>query len=197
MPPPPDRRADIASAAAHLAAAEARLSAAVTAARADGHTWQDIGDVLGVSRQAAFKRFGVVVDPQTAKPVAAHRSLDVPAFTTDVFTRLAAGDDPWIRERMTHACGRELTRRRIADVWHDVLDEVGELQDVTDVEAREIDGRTPLTLQGSGTAPLPAVGRALLNHEAGEMVGHVMINRAGKIAGLLLGPAQAEDTWPF
>lgn len=39
-------------------AARAALHDAVRAALDDGATWSDIGDVLGVSRQAAFQRFG-------------------------------------------------------------------------------------------------------------------------------------------
>jgi len=39
-----------------LAAAQARR-AIVTEARAEGRTWDEIGDALGVSRQAAHERF--------------------------------------------------------------------------------------------------------------------------------------------
>ena len=42
-----------------LAAAQARR-AIVDEARAAGYTWQEIGDALGVSRQAAHERFGSV-----------------------------------------------------------------------------------------------------------------------------------------
>ncbi len=38
-------------------AAEARLDAAVAAARAAGQSWQAIGDVLGLTRQGALKRY--------------------------------------------------------------------------------------------------------------------------------------------
>ena len=34
------------------------LRAAVKAARVNGATWQEIGDSLGVTRQAAWERFG-------------------------------------------------------------------------------------------------------------------------------------------
>ncbi len=34
------------------------LAIAVEVARVDGLSWQDIGTVLGVTRQAAFQRFG-------------------------------------------------------------------------------------------------------------------------------------------
>src|SRR6185437_16119181 len=38
-------------------------------ARDAGSTWQDIGDLLGVTRQAAFQRFGKPVDPRTGEPM--------------------------------------------------------------------------------------------------------------------------------
>src|SRR5665213_1519351 len=47
--------------------AVALVAAAVEQARATGQTWQDIGDVLGVSRQAAFQRFGKPIDPRTGE----------------------------------------------------------------------------------------------------------------------------------
>lgn len=42
-------------------AANAALDEAVAAARASGHTWQSIGDTLGMTRQGALKRFKSVV----------------------------------------------------------------------------------------------------------------------------------------
>ncbi|MFP5225678.1 MAG: hypothetical protein ACLGH3_09055 [Actinomycetota bacterium] len=38
--------------------AEEVQRALVADARAAGHTWQEIGDILGTTRQAAFQRFG-------------------------------------------------------------------------------------------------------------------------------------------
>lgn len=45
--------------AAQLAASQAdrTLETAVSAARAAGHSWEQIGDALGTSRQAAWERF--------------------------------------------------------------------------------------------------------------------------------------------
>jgi len=48
----------IIAAAEGLKAAEVELVAAVAAARAAGDTWDAIGVALGVSRQAAYQRFG-------------------------------------------------------------------------------------------------------------------------------------------
>src|SRR5436305_3254261 len=39
-------------------AVDEALRATVDRARDSGHTWQEVGDVLGTTRQAAFQRFG-------------------------------------------------------------------------------------------------------------------------------------------
>jgi hypothetical protein len=48
----------IIAAAENLHAADAELRAAVAGARAAGDTWAMIGVALGISRQAAYQRFG-------------------------------------------------------------------------------------------------------------------------------------------
>lgn len=48
----------IAAAATALTAAETELNDAVAEARASGDTWAMVGTALGVSRQAAYQRFG-------------------------------------------------------------------------------------------------------------------------------------------
>ena len=56
---------DQVQAATELAAlAAAALQLSVQQARAAGRTWQEIGELLGVSRQAAFQRFGRPADPR-------------------------------------------------------------------------------------------------------------------------------------
>jgi hypothetical protein len=45
------------------------LALCVQQAREAGHTWQQIGDLLGVTRQAAFQRFGKPTDPRTGEPM--------------------------------------------------------------------------------------------------------------------------------
>ncbi|RFU42810.1 hypothetical protein DZF91_04670 [Actinomadura logoneensis] len=48
----------VAAAAEAVRRADDHLRAAVETARSSGTTWQEIGDVLGITRQAAFQRFG-------------------------------------------------------------------------------------------------------------------------------------------
>jgi hypothetical protein len=45
------------------------LRLCVQQGRDAGHTWQEIGDLLGVTRQAAFQRFGKPIDPRTGEPM--------------------------------------------------------------------------------------------------------------------------------
>ncbi len=46
------------------------MRAAVQRARQAGHTWAEIGELLGTTRQAAFQRFGRPLDPRTGVPMA-------------------------------------------------------------------------------------------------------------------------------
>ena len=56
--------------------AEQVLTLCVQQARDAGHTWQEIGDLLGVTRQAAFQRFGKPIDPRTG--VAMDKTVHMP-----------------------------------------------------------------------------------------------------------------------
>lgn len=49
--------------------AEQVLKLCVQQSRDAGHTWQEIGGELGVTRQAAFQRFGKPIDPRTGEPM--------------------------------------------------------------------------------------------------------------------------------
>lgn len=57
--------------------AEHNLENAVAAERSMGKSWADIGDRLGVTRQAAFKRFGKVTNTLTGETMTA-RNGQVP-----------------------------------------------------------------------------------------------------------------------
>ncbi|MCO6011555.1 hypothetical protein NE236_42050 [Actinoallomurus purpureus] len=53
----PETIADVRRAADDVRAAQARLDAAVRAARRDGRSWADIGTAAGISRQSAHERW--------------------------------------------------------------------------------------------------------------------------------------------
>jgi hypothetical protein len=59
------------------------LRLCVQQCRDAGRTWQEIGDLLGVTRQAAFQRFGKPVDPRTGE------LMDKTVHMTDAAERAA------------------------------------------------------------------------------------------------------------
>lgn len=131
---------------------EDTLHALVDQARAAGHTWAEIGDVLHVSRQAAFQRFGGgarLADGEpgmAAVPVtgAAGRAASVlQAFLDGRFDDTRASFD----ERMLKACSVEL----LADVREKVREAGGEVQAIGTPAVSVRDGYTvvdmPISLE--------------------------------------------------
>jgi hypothetical protein len=103
------------------------LRALVEQARAAGHTWAEIGELLHVSRQAAFQRFGGGRKPsaedEITRPVDGAVDAALPvleAFLDGRFddARAAFG------QRMLDACSVEL----LADVREKVREHGGEVQ---------------------------------------------------------------------
>ena len=64
--------------------AEQVLKLCVRQSRDAGHTWQEPGDLLGVTRQATFQRFGKPIDPRTGEP------MDTTVRMTDAAERAIA-----------------------------------------------------------------------------------------------------------
>ena len=83
--------AAVAAASELSAAASAALQEAVDQARAAGHSWREIGDVLDTTRQAAFQRFGRPVDPRTGEPMNRTMVPDAGDRAAEIFGHLAAG----------------------------------------------------------------------------------------------------------
>jgi len=158
------------------AAAEAAMQAAVDRARAAGQSWEEIGDVLGTSRQAAFQRFGHPVDPRTGEPMtravppgAAQRAAEFLArFTAGRWDEVLADFNGVMRER--HDAGR------LASGWAQMIGMFGSYQAMGDVTPVRADAGT-------------VVVDVLLHFEAGEAMVWVRFDRDGKVTGLRLHPA--------
>ncbi|MDO5534679.1 MAG: hypothetical protein Q4F65_08515, partial [Propionibacteriaceae bacterium] len=128
MSPTPDALAAVTRARDDALAAEVALTRAVLDAREAGCSWAQLGEVLGVSRQAAFKRFGNPVDPESGRTLGTGPPVDPVTVAEAVFRNIAAADYPALHASMTNHCARELSRPRIASVWREVLASVGELE---------------------------------------------------------------------
>lgn len=153
------------------------LRALVTRARAAGHTWAEIGDVLHVSRQAAFQRFGGGDRPAAGEGViavpiegAAERALAVlRAFLDGRLDDARSTFD----KRMLDACSVEL----LADVRERVRRGGGEVQAVGAPAVSARDGYTFVDI------PV-ALDRA-------EGTSQVILNADGQVAGFFVRPARA------
>lgn len=153
--------------------AESVLHAAVARARGAGHTWQEVSDVLGTSRQAAFQRFGKPVDPRTGAPMARSPLPGAANRATAVLALWLSGR--WEEAVAAAAPLDERLAERLAP------------GDLADALARVV--ATVGAYQGMG-APLAhrrAEGTVVdvpLEFEAGEMTGRVALDARGRVTGL-------------
>lgn len=157
--------------------AEEALRRAVDEARTGGHTWQEIGDVLGTSRQAAFQRFGRPVDPRTGQDMARDTDL-LPGAAEKAVTLLAdltAGRWADVRRDFDTRMAAELTTDKIVEVWAQVVGMIGAYERMGEPIALRIGGHTVVNVP--------------LHCEAGELTGRVSFNDDGTVSGLFLLPA--------
>ena len=158
------------------AATDAALQSAVDRARASGHSWKRIGDVLGTTRQAAFQRFGRPIDPRTGEPM----SRAVPPGLTDravaIFAAHADGRWPDVLAELDETMREKLDAERMAAGWAQTVAVIGRLERIGD----------PFAFQ-AGDYTLVNVP---LHFEAGEANGRATFDLAGKVAGLFIRPAQ-------
>lgn len=152
------------------------LRALVEQARAAGHTWAEIGELLHVSRQAAFQRFGggrrPTVEDGVAVPVdgaVGAAVLVLQAFLDGRFDDARAT----FGERMLGACSVEL----LADVREKVRQYGGEVQafGVPVISVR--DGYTGVDI------PV-ALERA-------DGIGRVVLDADRQVVGFFVRPAEA------
>ncbi|QIK72536.1 hypothetical protein G7070_09960 [Propioniciclava coleopterorum] len=174
-----------------VAAADIDLGRSVTAAHDAGHTWQEIADTLGVSRQAAYKRFAhaELGDPTTT---VAPDHTPTEAAARDAASLFGRDDLASLRARMTSTCARSLGVKRLRTVRAQIVDAIGAHESIGAATLHHLDGE-PLR----GRAPGPIVGRVVLHHEEGDAVAHVALNRRGRVLGITVRIAGAPESWPL
>jgi hypothetical protein len=143
---------------------------AVLLARQAGHTWAEIGELLGTTRQAAFQRFGRPLDPRTGAPMsdtilpgAAERAAVLLADVADQrWEQATSGFD----QRMAKA----LDARGLAAAWAQVVGMAGEYQGMGEPAAHQAGDYTVVDVP--------------LRFEAAELTGRVSYDGSGQVAGL-------------
>lgn len=162
------------------ASAAELLGATARAARAAGCTWQEIGDAAGVTRQAAFQRFGRPIDPRTGEPMNRSMIAHVDVMATDVLDKIRAGDWAAVVDRFTETMAAGLDVDQLATAWASVIALGGEVEGLDTPFARM-----------HGLYSVVDIG---LRQEAGEYVFRVSFDEAGKIAGLFFLEPDAAAT---
>jgi hypothetical protein len=165
----------MAAARERAAAANEALQAAVDRARDAGHSWREIGEVLGTTRQAAFQRFGHPVDPRTGTPM----SHDVPSDAADravgLITRLAEGRWEEVVGEFDARMRERVDAERMAGAWAHTVGMIGRFERTGEPFAHRAGDDTMVDVP--------------LLFEAGDAVGSIRFDRDGRVAGLLLRPA--------
>lgn len=122
----PDSRGRIVSQAADLKThVERVIATAIDQERRNGASWKEIGDALGVSRQAAFQRYGKPIDPRTGAPM---NTTPLPEATTlagTVIEELAAGQWSTVTSRFDTTMASDLSEEALAAAWTQVIGQAG------------------------------------------------------------------------
>ena len=145
---------------------------AVQAARRAGHTWAELGDLLGTTRQAAFQRFGRPLDPRTGAPMA---DAIVPGAAERAASLLAdVAGQRWEQARagFDQRMSEALDARGLAAAWAQVIGTVGDYQGMGEPVAHQAGDSTVVDVP--------------LRFEAGELTGRVSFSRTGQVTGLFL-----------
>lgn len=162
-----------------LREAESRLRGAVDAAREAGHSWSEIGDVLGTTRQAAFQRFGRPIDPRTGTPMSAALLPGAADAAVDVFVNLVEGNWDEVRRGFDAKVAQALPdAASVAATWAAIAGRCGRYeQRMGEPLAHQLGDYTVVDIP--------------LRFEVGEQVGRVSFSPDGKIAGLFVLPPEA------
>lgn len=153
---------------------EKGLATTVAQARAAGHTWAEIGQVLGMSRQAAFQRFGRPADPRTGRPMAEAMLPDAGDRAVVLLANVADGRLAEVCNEFDALLAQRLDAGGLAEAWARVIGTVGRYEGL---------GQPVVYQAGDYT-----VADVPLSFEAGEITGRVSFDRTGRVAGLFYVP---------
>jgi hypothetical protein len=158
--------------------AETLLVAAVEQARAEGRTWQEIGEVLGVSRQAVFQRYGKPIDPRTGGIMNTTALPGADELARTVIDDLAHARWADVRARFDATMHDGLAEEGLAEAWAQIAGMVGAYESHGDTDAKR-------------TGILTTTNTPLI-FEAGDFVARITFRDDRTIAGLyILNPDAA------
>ncbi|SEU34545.1 Protein of unknown function [Nonomuraea wenchangensis] len=151
------------------------LKLCVQQSRDAGHTWQEIGELLGVTRQAAFQRFGKPIDPRTGEPMdKTVRMADAAARATEIATAVLDGRMDEARQSFNAEVLAAFTDEVRLNGLATVTGLVGAFEGFGEGEpfVRRIGDHTVVDIP--------------LRYEAGEMKARVAFDTEEKVAGVVI-----------
>ena len=155
--------------------AEQVLKLCVQQSRDAGHTWQEIGDLLGVTRQAAFQRFGKPIDPRTGEPMdKTVRMADAAERAVVIVAEFLEGRMDEARRSFNAAVLEALTDEVRGNALATVAGLVGAFEGFVEAEpfVRRIGDHTVVDIP--------------LRYEAGDMKARVAFDVDEKVAGFFI-----------
>ena len=155
--------------------AEQVLKVCVQQSRDAGHTWQEIGDLLGVTRQAAFQRFGKPIDPRTGEPMdKTVRMADAAERAAEIVTAVLDGRMDEARQSFNAEVLAAFTDQVRGDGLATVTGLVGAFEGFGEGEpfVRRIGDHTVVDIP--------------LRYEAGDMKARVAFDTDEQVAGLFI-----------
>lgn len=152
--------------------ADGLMAAAVQQARAAGRTWQDIGDALGVTRQAAFQKYGKPIDPRSGGVMNSSPLPQATELARAVIDDHARGRWADITARFDDTMRGGLTADGLAEAWAYLAGLAG---------AYESHGDTEAVRAGDFT-----ITNTPLNFEAGDFLARITFRDDQSIAGLYI-----------
>lgn len=152
--------------------AEALMAAAVLQAREAGRTWQEIGDVLGVTRQAAFQRYGKPIDPRTGEIMNTQALPEAGELSRAVIDDLAHARWADVTARFDAVMRDRLTEEGLAEAWAHIVGLAG---------SYERHGETDAVRAGDFTTT-----NTPLSFEAGDFVARITFRDDRTLAGLYI-----------
>ncbi|MBG6192457.1 hypothetical protein IWX64_003429 [Arthrobacter sp. CAN_A212] len=178
-------------------AAQAHLENSVAVARVRGVSWQAIGSAFGITRQAAFKRFGTISTTDIGEEAMGNPIIDLTSRTEDIFAHLSRGDYGSVKSLMTFTCSRLLTKKKVMDVWDQVVADSGQFEFCSNTTIQTADGTNVIAQKLNQYIGGGLTGQTEINHEAGEWLGRVSYNGAGKVTGILIVHPMQANNLPF
>lgn len=167
--------AGLAAARELAAATNAAQQEAVDRARADGHSWREIGDVLDTTRQAAFQRFGRPVDPRTGQPMPRAVPPDRADRAVALVTDIIAGRWQEACRDFSAQMREHVDAERVATVYTQLLAMIGRFEQMGEPSAVQLGEITVVEIT--------------LHFEAGERTAQVSFDPDAQVVGLFIRQA--------